>query len=180
MYTGCIPVTTVPWDISQSVPIQAVYCVQLLHTITCSVWTYFQILYIFAQIVKYFTLCLSFFALFCPFFALLLKNSTRTLSRIGSVSLYQLFLIYSIFQLYTYHKWFAMVHLSDQQLQAPRLDTSLRCLKSWTSMKLNSLLNESINIVCVCLYFVVDQWNSRMYFSGRVTTSELRYWTAFY
>ena len=35
-------------------PILAVYCMRLLHTITCPFSKYFQILYIFVQIFKYF------------------------------------------------------------------------------------------------------------------------------
>ena len=41
-------------------PILAIYCVQLLHAITCPFTKYFQILYIYAQIFKY-------LILFCPF-----------------------------------------------------------------------------------------------------------------
>ena len=45
-------------------PILAVYCIQLMHTVTCPFSKYFQILYIFAQIFKYFALSQHFLALF--------------------------------------------------------------------------------------------------------------------
>ena len=58
-------------------PILAVYCLQLLHEITCRFSKYFQILYIFTQIFKY-------FALFQHFFVLFLKTATMPLlSRIS-------------------------------------------------------------------------------------------------
>ena len=77
--------------------ILAVYCMWLLHAITCPFSKYCQILYIFAQIFKYFAFICSFFDIFHPFLPFFWKIACMPLlSRIGPDIFFGIIYIYAI------------------------------------------------------------------------------------